>query len=146
MFFKAHPPRRRPNHRLARQSQQAGSQKFEKPYSPRSRPSMKYSTTPDGRYFVHQERLWRCTNPNLDEETRRRLVGELMAARRDVGTAKRAGDDAALAEAREKVHAAKVALGERGPTWWDDDTDFNRCLVKNTPYADWWTSLGATDS
>ncbi|WP_146517971.1 hypothetical protein [Stieleria varia] len=101
---------------------------------------MKYPTTPDGRYFVHKDRLWRCTNPNLDEATRRRLVGELMAARRDVGTAKRAGDDAALADARGKVHAAKVALGKRGPMWWDNDTDDNRYLIKNTPYADWWSS------
>ncbi len=102
---------------------------------------MKHPTTPDGRYFVHNERLWRCTNPNLDQDARRRLVGELMAARRDVGTAKQAEDGAALAEARAKVHAAKVALGERGPTWWDDEIDFNQCLIKNTPYFDWWVSL-----
>jgi hypothetical protein len=46
--------------------------------------TMKYPTTPDGRYFVHKERLWRCTNPKLDPETRQRLVMELMTARRDV--------------------------------------------------------------
>lgn len=97
-------------------------------------------TTPDGRYFVHQERLWRCTNPELDEETRRRLVGELMAARRGVATAQRAGDEAGVADARQRVHAAKVALGERGPTWWGDASDFNRQLVKDTPYAEWWQS------
>lgn len=80
--------------------------------------------TPDGRYFVHKERLWRCTNPTLDEDARQTLVNELMTARRDVGKSKRKGNIAALSAARSKVHAAKVSLGERGPTWWDDDTDF----------------------
>lgn len=35
------------------------------------------------------------------------------------------------------VNAAKIALGERGPVWWEDGArDFNRHLVKNTPYRD----------
>jgi predicted GNAT family acetyltransferase len=101
---------------------------------------LKYHTTPDGRYFVHHDRLWRCTRPNLDEETRQRLVVELMTARREVAAAKRSSNKLALDDARKNVHAAKVALGERGPTWWDDDTDHNRKLFKNTPYADWWSS------
>lgn len=101
---------------------------------------MQYPATPDGRYFVHKGRLWRCTNPNLDEETRQRLVAELMAARREVAAAKRASDGRALADARKRVHAAKVALGERGRPWWNDDTDHNRKLIKNTPYAEWWSS------
>ncbi|QDT60579.1 hypothetical protein SV7mr_31030 [Stieleria bergensis] len=71
---------------------------------------------------------------------RQTLVNDLMTARRDVGTTKRAGDEAATKAARAKVHAAKVALGERGPTWWDDDTDYNRHLIKNTPYAGWWST------
>jgi hypothetical protein len=97
-----------------------------------------HPTTPDGRYFVHKERLWRCTNPNLDEATRQKSVSDLMTARRDVSAAKRADDESALADARRRVNAAKISLGERGPTWWDDDTDFTRYLIKNTPYADWW--------
>ena len=82
-------------------------------------------------------RLWRAANPNLSEETRESLVRELMDARRDVGAAKRQGDPAAEKEARRRVHAAKLALGERGPVWWDDGApDYNRHLLKNTPYAD----------
>ena len=82
-------------------------------------------------------RLWRATNPNLAEDERQRLVGELMHARRAVRDAK--GDDESLAAARKRVHAAKVALGERGPVWWDDGApDYNRYLAKNTPYAHWW--------
>lgn len=59
-----------------------------------------------------------------------------MSARRAVRDAK--GDPAALALARQRVDDAKVSLGERGPVWWNDGTpDFNRHLVKNTPYAAW---------
>ena len=100
-----------------------------------------HPTTPDGRYFVHKDRLWRCSNPNLAPDERARLVHELMAARRDVRSAKRSGDDEAMAEARRRVHAAKVALGERGPVWWSDAPDYNRFLVKNTPYGEWWRNL-----
>ena len=39
--------------------------------------------------------------------------------------------------ARGRVHDAKVALGERGPVWWNDGApDYNRHLVANTPYRD----------
>jgi hypothetical protein len=41
-----------------------------------------------------------------------------MDARRAVKHAKRTGDASALAEARRRVHEAKVGLGERGPPWW----------------------------
>ena len=39
-----------------------------------------------------------------------------LTARREVAAAKRSGNTLALAETRKKVHAAKAALGERGPT------------------------------
>jgi len=91
--------------------------------------------TPDGRYVVVNERLWRAANPQLAPEQRDALVQELMAARRAV---RAAIDTIALRAARARVHAAKVALGERGAVWWQDDApDLNRRLVKNTPYADW---------
>jgi uncharacterized protein len=77
--------------------------------------------TPDGRYIIVDGRRWRATDPSIPEERRQELVRELMAARRAVGVAKRAGDDAALGAARARVHAAKVALGERGPKWWEGD-------------------------
>jgi len=63
-------------------------------------------------------------------------VAQLMDARRAVGAALRADDAVAERAARKQVHEAKVALGERGPVWWDDGApDYNRHLVKNTPYA-----------
>lgn len=97
---------------------------------------MPYPTTPDGRYFIVRGRLWRCTNPSLPENKRQLLVSELMSARRAVKTSK--NDAPALEIARSRVHSAKIALGERGPVWWDDGApDFNRKLAKNTPYADW---------
>lgn len=100
-----------------------------------------YPKTPDGRYFVVKGRLWRCTNPHLDESRRKQLVHELMSARRAVKQAQQTNDEVALKAARQNVHAAKVALGERGPAWWDDGApDYNRHLVKNTPYADWYAA------
>jgi hypothetical protein len=86
-------------------------------------------------------RLWRASNPNLSAAERERFVKRLMNARRAVRTAQRNGDAGALPRARRAVEAAKVALGERGPVWWGDGTpDYNRHLVKNTPYADWFDS------
>ena len=95
--------------------------------------------TPDGRYFVVRGRLWRRSNPALPPAERERLVRELMRARRAVRDALRAEDQAAERAARAAVHAAKVALGERGPVWWDDGApDLTRRLARNTPYAAWW--------
>lgn len=81
--------------------------------------------------------MWRASNPALPEAERQRLVDRLMDARRAVAAAKRAKDAAAESAARVQVDAAKIALGERGPVWWDDGApDYNRHLVKNTPYRD----------
>jgi hypothetical protein len=99
--------------------------------------------TPDGRYFVMVgkagPRLWRATSPLVAPEDRVRLTKELMSARRAVRLADTAED---MAQARARVDAAKVALGERGPVWWRDGAeDLNRRLVKGTAYASWWASL-----
>ena len=81
-------------------------------------------------------RLWRATDPSLSEEERQRWVDALMDARRAVAAAKRAEDPQAEKTARAAVHEAKVALGERGPVWWDDGAPYyTRKLVTNTPYA-----------
>lgn len=77
--------------------------------------------TADGHHLIIDGRKWRASDPSLPEDERQRHVDALMAARRDVGTAKRRGDDDAVREARDRVQAAKVALGERGPEWWDDE-------------------------
>ena len=99
--------------------------------------------TPDGRYVVVEgklgPRLWRSSNPHLSDDRRQQLVDALMGARRAVRDAR--GSAEALAKARAAVDAAKRALGERGPVWWDDGApDLNRRLVRNTPYAEWWLS------
>jgi hypothetical protein len=81
-------------------------------------------------------RLWRTSIPNLAPETRERIVKELIDARRDVGAALRENDVMAAKSARARVHAAKLALGERGPVRCDDGApDYNRHLLKNTPYT-----------
>lgn len=101
-------------------------------------PCMDHLTTPDGRYLIVRGRLWRTTNPALSEPERARLVHELMDARRAIKAAKAKGDGEALVAARRAVDSAKRGLGERGPVWWTDgDRDWNRHLVKNSPYAGW---------
>lgn len=103
-----------------------------------------YPRTPDGRYFVVRGRLWRTSNPTLSEAERERHVHDLMISRRAVRTALADDDAVALKAARAGVQAAKVALGERGPVWWDDGApDLNRHMAKNTPYAAWHAALDA---
>lgn len=97
--------------------------------------------TPDGRYLVVRGRLWRRADPRLPAGRRQKLVDELMEARRAVGRALRA-DPSALLAARAAVDAAKTALGERGPVWWEDGApDLNRRMARNTVYADWYAAL-----
>ena len=76
--------------------------------------------TPDGHYWIIDGRRWRRSNPNLPEEERKRLVSELMSARRAVGIALKAKDKEAEAAARRRVQSAKIGLGERGAKWWED--------------------------
>ena len=100
--------------------------------------------TPDGRYLVVRGRLWRMSDPGLDEALRQSLVDELMQARRAVGAARRANDADAQAQARQRVDRAKHKLGERGPVWWTDGApDLNRHMARNTPYADWYAEVSA---
>lgn len=73
--------------------------------------------TDDGRHVIVNGRRWRATDPSIPEERRAELVRILMAWRREVRSTK---GTAAEAVARSGVHAAKVALGERGtPPWWE---------------------------
>jgi len=102
----------------------------------------KYPITPDGRYFVVRGRLWRRADPALGEAERGALVARLMSARRAIALALRTQDVAAEQAAREMVHQAKTALGERGPVWWHDGAaDLNRHMARTTPYAVWFASL-----
>lgn len=101
-----------------------------------------HPTTPYDRYFVVKGQLWRCTNPALSDDERQHLVRDLMEARRAVKEAKALDDEDKLHAARAAVDEAKVALGERGPVWWDDGSpDYNRHKAINTPYAEWYRSL-----
>ena len=77
---------------------------------------------PDPRYIVVDGRRWRVTDPSIPPGLRSQLVGELMAARRDVGAAVRSGDAGAEHQARRRVQNAKLALGERGEPWWEEPT------------------------
>jgi hypothetical protein len=55
----------------------------------------------------------------------------------------RVGDEEGRERAKQRVNAAKIALGERGPAWWTDGSpDLNRRMAKNTEYSTWLASLG----
>ena len=83
-------------------------------------------TTADGHWIVVDGRRWRATDPAIPEADASRLRRWLMAARRDVGAATKADDRTAEKQARGRVHAAKTALGERGPRWWEQSDDERR--------------------
>lgn len=71
-------------------------------------------------------------------------MNELMDARRAVKAAKASGDSSEMKAACAAVQTARVALGERGPVWWDDgEPDLNQHMVENTHYAGWYRQLPA---
>lgn len=79
--------------------------------------------TPDGRYVVVDGRRWRATDPQIPQERREELQRVLMAWRRDVR--RTTGTDEERTS-RDGVHAAKVALGERGTPWWEQTDEERR--------------------
>jgi hypothetical protein len=80
--------------------------------------------TDDGHYVVIGGRRWRATDPAIPEARRAELTRILMAWRREVRRTKGTAGESA---ARAGVHAAKVALGERGsPPWWEQSKQQRR--------------------
>jgi hypothetical protein len=53
---------------------------------------LKHPVTPDRRYFVIRDKLWRISDPTLDPHEKSVLVKHLMEARRAVKDAKSVGD------------------------------------------------------
>lgn len=82
--------------------------------------------TADGHFVVIDGRRWRATDPAIPEDVAAELRRALMSARRAVGAALKAGDPVAERAARDRVQAAKVALGERGTPWWDQSMEERR--------------------
>lgn len=80
--------------------------------------------TDDGHFVVIDGRRWRATDPAIPEERRLELTRILMAWRREVQRTKGTAEESV---ARAGVHAAKVALGERGESpWWEQTEDQRR--------------------
>lgn len=86
-----------------------------------SDPSSDRGATDDERWLVIDGRRWRRTDPALPDDLADRLRSQLGRARSAVRTAKRAGEDDAVSDARRRVGLAKHGLGERGPHWWDHE-------------------------
>lgn len=93
--------------------------------------------TADGRWIVVDGRRWRTQDPLLPADVRERLLHHLGVGRSGVRTAKKAGDEDAVAAARALVQAAKTGLGERGTAWWEQSEDERR--------ERWETALTALD-
>jgi hypothetical protein len=81
-----------------------------------------------GRWVTIDGRHWRATDPAIPDALRHELVDELMAARREVGRARRDGRAAEERAARARVQHAKVALGERGEPWWEPASTEGRAI------------------
>jgi hypothetical protein len=79
--------------------------------------------TEDGRYIIVNGRRWRATDPAIPDERAAELRSILMAWRREVKRARGTEDEP---RARAGVQAAKVALGERGEAWWEQDDAHRR--------------------
>ena len=80
----------------------------------------KQNETDAERWLVIDGRRWRRTDPALPADLVEALKSHLGTGRSGVRTAKKSGDDAAVAAARKRVGLAKHGLGERGPYWWDE--------------------------
>jgi hypothetical protein len=97
--------------------------------------------TPDGRYVIVHDRLWRKPNPHLPLRRRLELVGELMQAQRELGEAKREGDWEAEQLAEDTVDELKETLGERGAPWWTDGApDQHHVPLQLSTYAAWYAA------
>mgnify|MGYP004241273791 CR=1 FL=1 len=58
------------------------------------------------------------------------------------GTVKAYKQVSVCAQVSGQIKSLKVALGERGPVWWDDGApDLNRHMARTGPYAQWHASL-----
>ncbi len=89
----------------------------------KARGKKRVEQTAGGHYVLIDGRRWRATNPAIAEDERVRLVRLLMKARRDVGQALKENDREAERRARRRVNKYKTALGERGPKWWEQETE-----------------------
>lgn len=73
------------------------------------------------RWMVIDGRRWRRTDPSLPTDVVDALTSHLGSGRSGVRAAKMRHDEAGVTAARRRVDLAKHGLGERGPTWWEDD-------------------------
>jgi len=68
------------------------------------------SLHPDGRYILIRRRLWRKSNPNLQEERQTQIAKELMSARTAV---KEAGGDGGASPLCAESHSCRKGGARR---------------------------------
>ena len=82
------------------------------------------AVTDDGHHAIINGRRWRATDPSIPDDRRAELTRVLMAWRREVRRTQGTEEESAASAG---VHAAKVALGERGdPPWWEQTDEQRR--------------------
>lgn len=80
-----------------------------------------HSREHDDDFIEVKGRRWRSTDPNIPPDVRAELVSELLAARTAFSGSARDSDRSR--DARSRIDAAEIALGERGDPWSDDPFD-----------------------
>ncbi|WP_258058870.1 2-polyprenylphenol hydroxylase [Arthrobacter sp. B1805] len=81
------------------------------------------NTPDDERFFLHNGRRWRTTDPSLPADVKARLMSHLGRGRSGVRNSAKGDDGGALPRARRMVQLAKEGLGERGTPWWEQSAD-----------------------
>ena len=99
--------------------------------------------TDDEKWLIVTGRRWRRTDPGLEPPVVEELKSHLGAARNAVGKAKKAGAEDDLAEARRRVNAAKIGLGERGDYWWEMAIEDRRARAEGVAGGRAWRLSGA---
>jgi hypothetical protein len=93
--------------------------------------------TEDARWLVVDGRRWRAADPALPDDVRARLLHHLGVARSAVRSARRTGDDAALAAARPAAGSRRELASGGGQGALPQDDDARR--------ARWESALAALD-
>ena len=110
-------------------------------HDPAKKSSKRRLQTPDRRYLLLGDKLLRSYNPNLPNDRIDDLLVVLFNSRCDLRRARQCDGTEPL-ELVDAIEAARRALGQSGPVWWDDGApDLDGVPVLSTCYAEWFKSM-----